>query len=195
MGPGHYPNEIGPDVKDGAGRPRRARRERRRRGGGGAGGEPAGIAANMSPQWRFRRNLQYQCKFLRFRNGRPSAARAPMRAGCAGRRRRASRGRAEGRRLGCGEPTRRSRRTRSPQWRFRQNLQWWCKFLRFREGRLSASSAAAADGDRRRSRIDSGGARRYPQPKAGVMKWQTCQTQNLVGGNALVGSSPTAGKT
>ena len=25
------------------------------------------------------------------------------------------------------------------------------------------------------------------------MKWQTCQTQNLVGGNARVGSSPTAG--
>jgi hypothetical protein len=30
---------------------------------------------------------------------------------------------------------------------------------------------------------------------AGVMKWQTCQTQNLVGGNARVGSSPTAGKS
>ena len=33
----------------------------------------------------------------------------------------------------------------------------------------------------------------YPAAKAGVMKWQTCQTQNLVGGNARVGSSPTAG--
>ena len=29
---------------------------------------------------------------------------------------------------------------------------------------------------------------------AGVMKWQTCQTQNLVGGNLRVGSSPTAGR-
>ena len=34
----------------------------------------------------------------------------------------------------------------------------------------------------------------YARRSAGVMKWQTCQTQNLVGGNARVGSSPTAGK-
>lgn len=34
---------------------------------------------------------------------------------------------------------------------------------------------------------------RYASRCAGVMKWQTCQTQNLVGGNARVGSSPTAG--
>ena len=34
----------------------------------------------------------------------------------------------------------------------------------------------------------------YPAAKAGVMKWQTCQTQNLVGGNARVGSSPTTGE-
>ena len=33
----------------------------------------------------------------------------------------------------------------------------------------------------------------YARRSAGVMKWQTCQTQNLVGGNARVGSSPTAG--
>lgn len=30
-------------------------------------------------------------------------------------------------------------------------------------------------------------------PQAGVMKWQTCQTQNLVRRKLRVGSSPTAG--
>ena len=42
--------------------------------------------------------------------------------------------------------------------------------------------------------VDTTRRRRYPPLIAGVMKWQTCQTQNLVGGNARVGSSPTAGK-
>ena len=42
--------------------------------------------------------------------------------------------------------------------------------------------------------IDSTPGPPYDSAQAGVMKWQTCQTQNLVGGNARVGSSPTAGK-
>ena len=33
----------------------------------------------------------------------------------------------------------------------------------------------------------------YPRQSAGVMKWQTCQTQNLVRRKLRVGSSPTAG--
>ena len=42
--------------------------------------------------------------------------------------------------------------------------------------------------------VDSVPVRWLCSPERGVMKWQTCQTQNLVGGNARVGSSPTAGK-
>ena len=47
---------------------------------------------------------------------------------------------------------------------------------------------------RRKTAFDSPPAPAILSAQAGVMKWQTCQTQNLVGGNARVGSSPTAGK-
>jgi hypothetical protein len=54
--------------------------------------------------------------------------------------------------------------------------------------------ASARCGPGRLRVVDTPMGRRYPRLIAGVMKWQTCQTQNLVGGNARVGSSPTAGR-
>ena len=41
--------------------------------------------------------------------------------------------------------------------------------------------------------LTGAGSGGYAQEVAGVMEWQTCQTQNLVGRKLRVGSSPTAG--